>query len=488
MKTKFEETYKNLAIEIPLGLYINPNEVQEEISKYSLTPPTMRKRSFKQTDKEDIDRLRNESVEDLTQHNNAKDSLDNFLNDMVKSLKDTVEVSISSGELEGYITKLETETSTLRGKVDLKIVTEQKYKELLDNYIDFLSSNPKLCMSFIDEYMHDKDEISVTRFGINTIGMSTEQAQMIESQFIETNISNIVPSSSRSTSSSSSDSGKGKNQKQILLHPLEIELLKHTIGYLETHKVALVDIFARHDNGKIRLQENDSTMGEKLVPETHTIVLYKNSSNEYVIIDPSNTKHSQHLCSNSARIFGNDKVKLVAPTKIFQIYVSGGKETVGVGPNPDQYRDCIDIAVKLAFGLEREEGKIDPGKLADIKAVQEVTNQEAINKSLVDIPKDTSFRMKQASDNQIRNNVDILIKAINDQKQLIRKYPDLAALEDMLDTRYSVIIKKTYEYKFYTHEINELSALYSDCAILLCKSLNSKSLLLGESIDVKEDL
>lgn len=44
------------------------------------------------------------------------------------------------------------------------------------------------------------------------------------------------------------------------------------------------------------------------------------------------------------------------------------------GPNPDQPRDCTDIAVKLAFGLNKHAGIIDVRDLASVKAIEQITN------------------------------------------------------------------------------------------------------------------
>jgi hypothetical protein len=165
-------------------------------------------------------------------------------------------------------------------------------------------------------------------------------------------------------------------------------------------RTALVDVLVRDDTGKV-----DPTN-----PEIHTVVLFAQVHTEtgrlkYLVIDPSNNCFSHILAG------ANDSIRLCFNKK-FQIYKPFGT----TGPNSDQWRDCIDIAVKLAFNLEVNAklfstmrigvqeldvdgniGEISPDSLSTSFAVREITNSKAMNDKLPKLVESCPVRAKQSS-------------------------------------------------------------------------------------------
>ncbi len=64
-----------------------------------------------------------------------------------------------------------------------------------------------------------------------------------------------------------------------------------------------------------------------------------------MIIDPNNSQFSAHLSNFRPEIFE----AIYTPNNLYKIY--SRPEGSRTGFASDKFRDCIDIAVKLAFGL-----------------------------------------------------------------------------------------------------------------------------------------
>jgi hypothetical protein len=167
-------------------------------------------------------------------------------------------------------------------------------------------------------------------------------------------------------------------------------------------RTALVDILERDTEGKITLSENGKV-------KTHTVLLYKNPSTikgneEIIVIDPSSIAFSAHLSglSNNSEFQKNfpKQVKISTPGGKLQIYKP--KEA----PGPDVSRDCIDIAVKLAFGLNTKPQNFSIQPIGDsltnaIKAVdivQHISNVKGVDGTIFE---DSITRIKQASDTKL---------------------------------------------------------------------------------------
>lgn len=137
--------------------------------------------------------------------------------------------------------------------------------------------------------------------------------------------------------------------------------------------------------------------------ETHTIVLCK-QNDKYLVIDPSNAEFSAILVGahNDIRVCFSKKLKIYQPPE-------QDEEKEIVGSNPNQWRDCIDIAVKLAFNLNKNSQEIELEKfneseviktdsLKDNISIEEISNNSDTWKIL---PGELDFypiRSKQSSD------------------------------------------------------------------------------------------
>jgi hypothetical protein len=129
------------------------------------------------------------------------------------------------------------------------------------------------------------------------------------------------------------------------------------------------------------------------------------------VIDPSNSDFSKHLAYNGDVICGYDHPKQILVSDMpLKIYSPPSKAPIG--PKPNEYRDCTDIAVKLAFGLEKHAGQVDMKKLAELNIVQEVTNQD-VNDRLFFDSKKAIARVRQASEDDVREKVQKLMVAID---------------------------------------------------------------------------
>ena len=294
-------------------------------------------------------------------------------------------------------------------------------------------------LTYIDKYSHKDNE--VIRFGINASNINIDQS-LLGAQ-IKCNIS----ASKRSVFE------KGGITK-VSLHSLEKQLLQEAVTHLlnlADTKTVLVDIFARVE-GQIRIDNG--------IPETHTVVLYKNlavnGKHEVLVIDPSNFRFSSHVANpdNVQHItddtFGGIKVsyeqnKIYTPT------------TKNIGPNPDQYRDCIDIAVKLAFGLNKEHN-VDISKVINLGLIQEITNQAEINKNLP-LNNDSVVRIRQASDDNTRKLTNKLLVKIDNQLKSINQYQESEDLEQLVLEKNLKVFKQSYESDKYKQGIEDLFEL-----------------------------
>ena len=226
-----------------------------------------------------------------------------------------------------------------------------------------------------DEYSHF--ESKVTRYGINSNAVKAD----LEKNTILGEPVDLFDTTKKVEKSVKSSQYKLEDAQKISHHGLEKYILQQAINQLleSKGKTVLVDIFAR-ENGAIKVLKDS-------IPETHTIVLYKNppsidKKHEILVIDPSNFLFSSHLSNLNGTTKHELLNKITTIHKTLQIYKPISDYT---GPNPDQYRDCIDIAVKIAFGLDREKDQaISLDNMKDSQTVKIISNNQTINKSMPD--------------------------------------------------------------------------------------------------------
>lgn len=142
--------------------------------------------------------------------------------------------------------------------------------------------------------------------------------------------------------------------------------------------------------------------------------------------------------------------------KLMQIYSKPAG--FSAGPNPDQYRDCTDIAVKLAFGLNKLGTPINDLESLDI--VQEISNSLKINQY---IPEYTinPIRIRQASDDNIRKEFNVKLTNIKQQIKSIENYPNSTdkLLDEVRDNN-KKIFDKIYVPEKYVNGIKDITNTY----------------------------
>ena len=213
------------------------------------------------------------------------------------------------------------------------------------------------------------------------------------------------------------------------LHPIEKHLFKSAIKHLNGNdqtintdtgykqNIVLVDFLVRNTNkqgkilNEIKIDENTKS------PETHTIVLWKQRKGDIQIIDPSRTSFSAFLGGNDGllnQLYPNSEQKFntLNKKKYPVIYGSNGQQTgysfyTDENPKP---RDCIDIAVKIAFELSeliKQNLEVEGDDLALLEstilktALSKISNQFYVNSKK--IFNGAFYRKQQSSLTALRN-------------------------------------------------------------------------------------
>ncbi len=305
-----------------------------------------------------------------------------------------------------------------------------------------------------DRYQYRGNE--VVRFGINAWALPDPAS------LSNIDIEPIAPSDSASETSSTRESNpsasrkshSSQGKKPVLLpkyYTLEIELLQKAITFLlehEDHKTVVVDIFAQ-EAGELKIDKFSGQL------ETHAILLYKNppvtasvateneetklgalkddslamteiSRHEIVVIDPSNSAYSAHLANlTKTHIIHPEFEKISTLKKSMQIYtIPTGAKT---GHEFDQYRDCIDIAIKMGFGLNKTDTVLtiniyDSAQFKKLDQIRKITNQLKLDDNIID-PTLTN-RIKQTSDIKLVeafNELEMVIK--HNLNEVLKRFP-----------------------------------------------------------------
>lgn len=273
-----------------------------------------------------------------------------------------------------------------------------------------------------ETYQYESNEI--TRFGINVLRFPIyilSLSHRLNTIDIEAVTQNDSTSENSSTVESGSRKSRSSNNKKQVVPPkyyqLEIDLLNKAIKYLlddTNRKTVVVDILAQ-ESGELKIKNGNI--------ETHAILLYKNPTttttnietktddlkndnqsvtnnlHEIVVIDPSNSSYSAHLSNlTRANITHTNFSQISTVKKSIQIYTIPNSAKTGSIFN--QYRDCIDIAVKLGFGFNQTEPSmyVDTQNIKQIKnldVVKMITNQPKIDNNIID--PELVNRIKQTS-------------------------------------------------------------------------------------------
>ena len=184
------------------------------------------------------------------------------------------------------------------------------------------------------------------------------------------------------------------NAAMVKLHEIENDLLRKAIHHFKStdDKVVVIDILER--NNGVPAFKNDGSL------KVHSVVLFRNKAvikeseeakeqdkEKILVIDPSNFQFSCHLAN-----FNDERFKLYTKYNAIKIYTPNGK----TGVNYNDYRDCIDVAVKLAFGFNMNKSETSLDNITNTDVVKYISNQAKIDTSIMhkDI---TPSRTKQSS-------------------------------------------------------------------------------------------
>ncbi len=262
----------------------------------------------------------------------------------------------------------------------------------------------------------------VNHFGINIVSPLPDDINLAISE-----CGGLIKGAKSASSSSKQSSIKASSIEKKLLESAINELLYHNA------KTVIVDIFHRDTFGK----NNDGKIESKdnITPEVHSIVLHKNQQltnpltfnleTEILVIDPSNFKSSNHLFSFFSEL--NDDIqarcKIITLGPIdYKIYKPLSNE---VGPKSSDFRDCTDVSIKIALGLNQSEYIFDTSTPTALKEsinnciiTRYISNQEGFDKS-VNISSNLSARIKQASNSETATSYNKLARLLYNQSEFI---------------------------------------------------------------------
>jgi len=333
---------------------------------------------------------------------------------------------------------------------------------------------------YIDEYIHKNN--SVIRFGINykDIKINTEDSSILNEK-----VELYNPQKGKSKDSQST-TGIERIAKSISHHYLEKQLLEKSVNYLlesNDTQTVLVDIFVRDNGGIKRDQENPDC------PEIHTVVLYKNpiregqNKHEVLVIDPSNFSFSSHLSNLNGTIQHKKLGEIITLHKVLQIYKANDPRNTG--SEPEQYRDCTDIAVKIAFGLNQNKNLIiNVDNIKEIDGIKFISNNDAINDSIpVDIQTkhfvNFPLRIQQKSNTKIPEDMYKFSKTIKDNLLKIENREPLQ--EKYLNT----LLDADDHYHNQVHTLISLRSICENSFSIIreeCETIYKK--VLGDTIDI----
>jgi len=261
---------------------------------------------------------------------------------------------------------------------------------------------------YMDEYQY-KDSVTshVMHFGINIY------IKGLAEEINEHNKKQKEISESKLTSNTNNHKAISQNTS---LTKYEALIAEKALNYLKENKLktVLIDVFERDKSGIV------SSL------ETHTAVLYNNGTNEKVfVIDPSNPQFSSHIANfhTSIQVDYSDKLKIYQPPE-------KANEKGLIGSKASQWRDCVDIAVKIAFGLNKSPVLNDLKAIMSSEAVQTISNSYKMNDSIPDEIQDKGFvkipfRIQQKSNFKITEDLYKFSKVVKQNLIEIVKRDDL---------------------------------------------------------------
>jgi len=238
-----------------------------------------------------------------------------------------------------------------------------------------LAYNPELYTS-IEEYSYASN--NVVRYSIRSDLITPDPSGAILGE------GNSGP---RGPSMKTAMYNKSMSQAAIL-HSLEKDIITRVItSFISAPGIitAIVDIFERNMGVAVNVEAGH--------PITHSVVLHFTGS-EVCVIDPSNFLFSSHLENNDFTVElglkGLPPIRTIH--KELKIYTPIGDP----GYTFDRYRDCTDVAVKLAFGLNKMPlTSFTDASIKSHSVIITISNNRPLDSSIIEV--DIPARIKQAS-------------------------------------------------------------------------------------------
>ena len=231
--------------------------------------------------------------------------------------------------------RLESDKSNIEKNIEKHTITprclsKREYIENTDNFPIFTET-------------YDEKDTKVQRHGMDT-------SIAIDTWNVITALTQVPKSTNDQISNVTEKSLLGRVQlANVEVSKIEQSLLKLALETLKTNNVVLVDMFER-DFGTNRERKDGAVKfkdGEALI---HCIALYKQpTSKEVLIIDPSNSDFSLHIKHFIEQ--SNNEAQITVSTIKGGIKIYSVPEGKALGYTDGTYRNCIDIAVKIALKL-----------------------------------------------------------------------------------------------------------------------------------------
>ena len=337
------------------------------------------------------------------------------------------------------------DTMTLDSKIEDFIMKKIDYNEIHQKEVKKRSITPDTYRGskfiendfyYVDEYQYKYSKTSqVLHFGINTYReeLKEELAKHNQTQkelSVKSNNTNNYKLMSQNVS---------LTEHEKFVTKLAIDCL-----FKDNAKTVLVDVFERDKAGLV-----SST-------EAHTVVLYNIENKKILVIDPSNPQFSSHLANfapDLIEVSYSDKIKIYQPPE-------KANEKGWVGPNLNQWRDCVDIAVKLAFGLNvvLKDYK-DLKTIMSDDIIQCVSNNDEINTSILKDIQNKHF-VKTPLRIQQKSNIVVEHSFYKFSKKLKENLTDIDTTQPLVE-HYMKVINELEEQKISNKDA--LKEIFSVC-------------------------
>jgi len=276
--------------------------------------------------------------------------------------------------------------TTDKGYLDIELISKKlvEFKKEKDIELTKILLNATIEKGlFVKKYSYDADETNnsqVLRFGINTSQKGLVEELINYNKLFRESLSGNL----EKMSNISGESNYGKFISTINPTDVETNIVKTAIHYLMNtdNKTVLVDVFPRvlKETPENKVGTIDFIKGI----ETHTTLLY-NTGEKVLVIDPNNPQFSAFLKNVNPIIQSSYRAD-------DKVYARAGES------GPESWRDCIDIAVKLAFVLNTSETNYkDVAGIIHSPEVKLITNNPVIDDKIF-YSKNKVIREKQTSD------------------------------------------------------------------------------------------